>query len=542
MAAPDFNVGPTGPVQPVSSSRALTRVTPVAPQPVTNPDGSAFGRSGVAPRDVLAAPDLIVVRSKTPGLALGMGLEQSRGALVRNQPTDALIALDEVWEGARNTETGWYLRGGSLALLGLPGEAARVANQLLEMRPDSIANRFLLSLTKLTTGDLSGARRSLADAAMHRPGDALLMVQEALLLARNGNREDAEQLLRSAAASFPDHPAIQYGRSLMRQALREGARVFDDPLNGLFNVLRTPRSTRAMNSIDPLDDIAARVENSTIESSDVLNDALSRIGGRVSLQTPEQTVAECRALLHGLSSGGSLLSSVSPARAFSARTLIGAIIDALHNGESIRGQGWDAQSIDGHWQRTNGAQGNDDSASDVFRSTVRQLVTAMREGRTRDVEAMLRRLDPAVDESKRTMLRNFAGIARETFATPPAMRSVDPEAMLLPALRLGLGLLPVDELLIAHKHGDTRTVSGVSYAIDGTRSWGVAGIASGRMRGDEAGTIGAAGALAVLVVALVAFTSSHAVVGFVSLGAAAWLAFWRGSAQRNAQRKRARGS
>ena len=121
-------------------------MTPVAPQPVTNPDVPSLGRSGLSARDLLSAPDQIVVRSKTPGLALGMGLEQARGALIRNQPTEALMTLDEVWEGARTTETGWYLRGGSLALLGLPAEASRIASQILNKRPDSIANRFLLSL------------------------------------------------------------------------------------------------------------------------------------------------------------------------------------------------------------------------------------------------------------------------------------------------------------------------------------------------------------------------------------------------------------
>ncbi|MEP6763110.1 MAG: tetratricopeptide repeat protein [Gemmatimonadaceae bacterium] len=542
MAAPDFNIGPSGPVQPVSTSRALTRVTPVAPQPVTNPEGAPLGRSGLTARDLLAAPDLIVVRSKTPGLALGMGLEQARGALIRNQPADALMALDEVWEGARNTESGWYLRGGSLTLLGLPGEASRVANQILEKRPESIANRFLLSLTSLAAGDLSAARQALADAAARRPGDALLIVQEALLLARNGNREDAEQLLRRAAVTFPGHPAIQYGRSLMRQAIREGSRVFDDPLSGLFNAFRTPRSTAAFNSIDAFDEGPSPIERPEMESRDVLNDALSRIGARVSLLSPEQTVTELRMLLQGLSSGGSLSLTISPSRAFSARSVISALIDALHNNESIHGQGWEARSIDGQWQRTEGVQRSDDSSADAFRATVRQLVNAMREGRTKDVEAILRRLDPAVDESKRAMLRGFAGVVRDSFATPALVRSADTESMLLPALRLGLGLLPPDETVIANRQSENRTVSGVSYAIDASRGWGTVGIAPHRLHGDEAAGIGLTGAVALLVVALIAFLSSHALVGFASAAAAAWLALRQGTARRNARRNENRGS
>ena len=513
------------------------RVTPVAPQPVTNPDVPSLGRSGLSARDLLSAPDQIVVRSKTPGLALGMGLEQARGALIRNQPTEALMTLDEVWEGARTTETGWYLRGGSLALLGLPAEASRIASQILNKRPDSIANRFLLSLTKLTLGDLSGARMALTEAATRRPGDALLIVQEALLLARLGNRADAEQLLLNASTSFPDHPAIAYGRSLMRQALRDGARVFDEALNGLFIPSRTPRGSRALSSIDVPDAAAAQSELGALESGDVVNDALFRIGTRIALMTEEQLVAECRSLLIGLSAGGSLASAVSPSRALAARNVISAIIDALHNAESVHGQGWEAQSVDGQWQSTLRAPRNDEVMSNAFRGTVRELVNAMRDGRTNDVETILRRLDAAVDESRRGLLRGFAGRARELF-TPTSVRSIDPELTLLPALRLGLGLLPPDEAIIANRFGENRIVSGVSYAVDPARAWGASGSMPVRTRGDEGGTISLFGAVALLCAAVLAFAASHAVVGFVAVAVAGWLALRQGATQRNARRMR----
>ncbi|MDQ6612174.1 MAG: hypothetical protein M3Y64_07050, partial [Gemmatimonadota bacterium] len=428
MASPDINIGPTGPPQPIPASRALTRVTPVAPQPVTNPDGAPLGRSGITTRDLLSAPDLIVVRSKTPAIALGMGLEQARGALIRNQPTDALMALDEVWEGARTTETGWYLRGGSLALLGLPIEAMRVANELLNKRANSTANQYLLSLAKLALSDVSGARAALVEAITRRPGDALLMVQEALLLARQGNREDAENLFATVTATFPEHPAIVYGRTQMRQALRDGARVFDDPLNALLIASRTPRSQSALNSIDIPDDSTPQHELGTPPSGDVVQGALTRFGARLPLLSDQQSVAECRALLIGLSSGGPLAASVSAARAFAARSVIGAILDALQNSDSERGLGWDAQSVDGQWQRAAAADRTDETNSDALHVTVRALVAAMKAGGGNEIEAILRRPEAAFDDHRRALLREFAGLVRAPHVTPPFFPGIEAES------------------------------------------------------------------------------------------------------------------
>ena len=42
--------------------------------------------------DLVLAPDEVVVRSRTPAVALDLGLEHARGAMVRNLPADALAA------------------------------------------------------------------------------------------------------------------------------------------------------------------------------------------------------------------------------------------------------------------------------------------------------------------------------------------------------------------------------------------------------------------------------------------------------------------
>ena len=529
LALPDLNIGPQGPIQPALPSQALVRVTPAAPRPITSPDGSPLGRSGLDVRDLLGQPDLVVVRSRTPALALGIGLEQARGALIRNQPTDALMALDEVWEGARGTETGWYIRGSSLALLGLPAEAARVAGQLLDVRPQSVANRFLLSLAKLTQGDISGARLALADAVTRRPGDALLIVQEALLLARQGNRAEAEQLLRSANAAWPDHAAIAYGRAMMRQALKDGARVFDDALNGMFVASRTPGSSRVLSSIDAQDEVIARqlgAQNGGF--IDIVNEALARVGARLPLLTSEQTAAECRALLISLSAGGTLAAAVSPARAFIARSVLGSIIDALQNSEEMRGLGWDAKSIDGHWEPLVANDVSNETAV-ALRATVRALVLAVRDGRTPDADELVRRLPGSVGETKLAMLREFAGIPREApraSGTPGSMRALGDEPMLLAPLRLGLGLLPVDETLITRRPGVAAATSGPAHAIDATEGWGPSQMMIDRARRGEPST-SIWGLLGLLAGAVGEFALSHPILGFIAMAGAGWLALRR---------------
>src|SRR5690606_34742372 len=140
-------------------------------------------------------------------------LEAARGELIRNAPADALALLDEIWDGAQHTEQGWYLRGGAHAVLGLPGEAARVAQEGLALRSASPALSFLLSLARLSLGDVVGARQALTAALEQPPDEPLLLAQQAVLLARSGDVAGAQRVMQRATALHPEHPAVLYART-----------------------------------------------------------------------------------------------------------------------------------------------------------------------------------------------------------------------------------------------------------------------------------------------------------------------------------------
>ena len=85
-------------------STALVPLDPLSPQPTAAP-AHPLGRSGIDLLDILATTDAVATRGPTGAVALEVGLEHARGALLRNLPGDALAALDGVWERAR--KTGW---------------------------------------------------------------------------------------------------------------------------------------------------------------------------------------------------------------------------------------------------------------------------------------------------------------------------------------------------------------------------------------------------------------------------------------------------
>ncbi|MFO0205060.1 MAG: hypothetical protein ACK54L_02735, partial [Betaproteobacteria bacterium] len=77
--------------------------------------------------DLLLTADILEQRDGVAPVALEMGLEGARAALLRHQPGDALAALERVWSTAQRSEEGWYLRSGALTVMGLPGEGDRIA-------------------------------------------------------------------------------------------------------------------------------------------------------------------------------------------------------------------------------------------------------------------------------------------------------------------------------------------------------------------------------------------------------------------------------
>ena len=523
-------------------------------------DGSPLRRSGLNVHELFNAPDQVVVRSRTPAVALELGLEHARGALVRNQPADALATLDQVWSGARHTETGWYLRGGSLALLGLPGEASRVANEALLANPQSAANHFLQSLAQLTLGDLQAAQLSLANAEANSEPEALLLIQHALIEAQRGNVGAAEEMLHRAASSWPDHPALIYGRDMMREVLRTSARerqrtpvrLSNFPVNE--SPVRTPSSSRTPVSTSVLFANSRPSETeSRAHARDLAADAFGELGTQLSSGTRRQALAESRQLLGSLSSGGVLSNAMPAARAHAARAVIGAVIEALNGNTISDAVGWDAESVDGQWQRAHEASTKSDNANtnSALHTATRALVIALTEGRIADADLQLRRARGSLGESTFTLLRSLLNATNQSDdwnVDEAHLQSRDAQShtaqaayenvgsrvydafvghTLLAPLRLGLALLPEDELSRHEMRMPSDANETVTYA----------GSMAGRVFGDESrnvlrplGSTGTfVGAISLIALAVLAFSAGHPMVAIILGATGGWLALRRGS-------------
>ena len=471
--------------------------------------------------------------------------------MVKNQPADALAALDEVWSGARHTETGWYLRGGSLALLGLPAEALRVVADGLLANPRSAANYFLQSVAQLTLGDLASAQQSLASAGTNHEPDALLLIQHALLAAQSGDVEQAQGLLRRAAANWPQHPALTYGRDTMRDVLRNRTR----------DNLRTPTGSRTPVSVEALFNNELRDDSIDVNrvrgsagdedevhresSHDVLTDALKELGKQLATGTKRQAVTEVRAMLGSLSAGGTLATSMPASRAHATRAMLGAILDALGTTATTPGFGWEAESVDGQWQRSTpeGSPNVQMHASnirgnDVLLYTVRVIVGALRDGSPAQAEPELRRARGSISDSSIQLLRTVLGSdessANEPFAVAPGVghslayiRNGAPGHVLLAPLRLGLALLPDSELSGHTLRARTDADAAVTYAASmGTMSAPAGAFGRRGVAGSAGSLVAAVGLLAASVLA---FAASLPVVAIACAGAGAWLALRRGA-------------
>lgn len=243
-----------------------------------------------------------------------MGLEQARGALLRSLPGDALAILDGVWQRARRTEEGWYLRSASLTVLGLPGESERVAEEGLAQRPESLALRFVQSVARFAMGDMAGARAVLQPAIASAPKEPVLLVQHALLLAKQGDTRGANDVLTVLERYAPDHPALVWGRTALRGITTEAARQRSraTPLDWPSTI--TPRIVTAVrpSPASPAQDF----------STDVAASALERFGARVAKRPPNEIAREARMLMRAFSAGGSLSAATTAEQAHAARTVL----------------------------------------------------------------------------------------------------------------------------------------------------------------------------------------------------------------------------
>lgn len=362
----------------ISSSRALTRVGPVDPQaPVSAPaigpsTGRAgpLGRSGLDLHELLSTTDLLATREATGSVALEVGLEQARGTLLRNLPGDALAALDSVWHGARRTEEGWYLRSGALTVLGLPGESDRVAEEGIALRPNSVALRFVQSVARLAMGDVVGARAALQPALALRVSDPVILVQHALIQARQGDSRAADITLAKLERALPDHPAVEWGRTALRTIVADATRQRSRPTPvdwpaadaDIFppafgeepdhaSVSQTRASSPTPREVDSIADVATS--------------ALERFGARVAMRPAAEVVREARLLLRAFSAGGTLAAATHGEQAHAARSLLAAFL---------------------------GSSGVDDlERRSPLRTLVEQVVPLLQQGQTLDAERLVQR-------------------------------------------------------------------------------------------------------------------------------------------------------
>lgn len=305
-------IPPSAPVRPVAPSRALVPVERVGPR--LPPADSPLGRSGVALEDLLFAPDVLKTREAVAPVALEVGLETARRQLLQRQPTDALASLDAIWGRAATSEEGWYLRSGALTVLGHPLEGDRVAEEGLEMQPQSLALRLLQSVARAVVGDLSGARAVLHPALDDAPGDPVLRSQQAVILARQGHREDAAELLAQLTQDVPDHPALAWAKAAVRSASTDRTR----------SAARPAFEEASASAID-----AAAAPAGESADGDMVSTALRQLGASIRNHDEVTLQQEARTLLRACSAGGTLASACTAQEAHAARQVLTALLSSL---------------------------------------------------------------------------------------------------------------------------------------------------------------------------------------------------------------------
>lgn len=540
----------------MSPSRALVPIAPTDPRPVGAPAGSPLGRSGLDLAELLGTLDTVAPRPRTPAVALEVGLEQARGALLRNLAGDALAALDSVWEGARRTEEGWYLRSGALTVLGLPGESDRVAEEGLATRPASAGLRFLQSLARLAVGDLAGARTALQPALERAPHDPLLVVQQAVVLARQGDARGADALLQRAMRASPEHPAIDYGRAAVRAATADATRSASRSTPAFFTpammeLVPTPSESFAFDM-----NATPTPTKSGDGARDVVDSALSGIGARLVAGAAPDVARETRLLLRAFSAGGTLATAGGPEQAHAARALLSTLASVL-TGESVE-------------------------ASPPLRTLLQQLVVALREARDGDAERLLRRAssvmrEPSVRMTQLIVSGAIAELARDGRTTdrpisntPGALAAVvrgAAEPGVVVPVRLGLALLDetpasrsisratdpagwatvfagLDGRAMPLVRGEEVTGSyrTIPSADDLARGWGAAELTAGARRAssmDDMSVGSGVRAVAVVCVALAAaaMTTGHGAIAIGLAVGAAWLALRRSGGEGRIHRR-----
>lgn len=327
-------IPPTAPVRPVAPSRALVPVERSGSR--LPPADSPLGRSGIALEDLLLAPDLLETREAVAPVALEVGLEAARRHLLQRQPAESLEALNAVWARAVDSEEGWYLRSSALTVLGHPLEGDRLAGEGLDVQPQSVALRLLQSVARAVVGDFAGARAALYPALDQAPNDPVLMAQQAVVLARQGHRDDVSGIIAQLASQAPDHPALSWARVSVRAAVADRTRNSARPAHTIDNEVipdedGTTAPSAARKPLDSAAPVFASLEEDT--EGDLVTSAFLRLGAELRQGDDETLERATRTLLRACSAGGTLASACTPLEAHAARQVLAAIAEALR-GES----------------------------------------------------------------------------------------------------------------------------------------------------------------------------------------------------------------
>ena len=451
---------PLGPVSPVGPSTAVVPVAPTGPRG-SLATSSPLGRSGLDLLDVIGTTDLLVDRATVAPVELNVGLETARGALLRGLAAESLATLDGVWERAQLTEEGWYLRSGALTVLGLPGEAERVSTEALQRKPSSVALRFMQSLARLASGDVSGARGAIGAAIEQPSTHPVVLMQQVIVLARQGHLREAERLLQQVMWVFPDHPAVDFARTSLRAIAADHTRSTSRSAFGGEVEGRAPFTTgdhevfeafsAALGDVAPEPDVLDEQSTPRIvadepwadapdtgimgtASGTVAERAVARLGARLATLSVTDAVREGRVLIRGFSAGGSMAGACTPEQAHAARGVLTAIVFALTHGGSP------ARVIDG---------------VPPLEVLLSQWLPLMQSGRFDDATRVLRRLGASIPDAQRRLLaacaeRPLEAPSREEREAPVlSFGAVEYEGLVhgepatgpLVPVRLGLALL-----------------------------------------------------------------------------------------------------
>ena len=508
------------------------------------------------------------MRSATGTVAAEVGLEQARHALLRNLPGDALAALDGVWERARRSEEGWYLRSGALTVLGLPGETERVADAGLSLHPTSAALRFVQSIARFAMGDVSGARGALQPALERAPHQPVLLVQMALIVAKQGDVPRARTMLAQLEQPLAGHPALKWGRDaltlIVADAARSNARgtpssvtahsappLVTTPIGATPHVSpprSTPRGTTAIegtpqrevastavtsdNALIPFDWPRTTPSGTPVVDSemlastsaklgtatpDVAASALERLGAKLTSGTPIDIARDVRMLLRAFSAGGTLAAATTPEQSHAARIVLTAILSAVTREPS--------------------------DVPGTVRTMAELVVPLLQHGRADEAAATLRRQTVFAREPIGRLLASVVRGAAPEPLSEPASRLTTPSSIdvfpmastdegsatvrgeiergpIVP-IRIGLGLL---EETAAQRAAD----STLTKAIDAESSltgWGAAHAAAESQTPDwyAGGTSVRVAAMICVAIAAGAFVTGHGAIA-IGLGlGAAWL-------------------